>query len=188
MTRLAAWVRRRPFPCYYAAAAAATLAWAAVFHLDFGAAVVADESPGDVRYSLSGGVLSVFGEDGRRLYEIRTGRLDHEDGSDHLGFDESDMRYQTDGGMMLITSGEGRFFPGDEALVFDERVRVRRMSEGRVAEELETQALTVVANEQRAHGDEYAVIRRRGSVISGDGVEIDLESGKLKLLNNVRMK
>lgn len=183
------WARERPFACYYAAVLVATLGWVLVFHIEIGGAS-ADyaRAMADKQHVLSDGVFSVFDKRGRALYDIEVDRMHYTPNDERFGFETADVRYATDGGDVLIRSQTGYFRLRDEVLVFDDKVRVRRMQDGRLQEEMRTSALTILAAEKVARSDEFAEIERGDSVITGTGVEINLESGKLKLLSNVRLK
>lgn len=186
---MGAGVRRRLLAYYYAGALVVTLGCALALAFNFGGASVAEESSASASHLLSGGHLSVFDAQGKRLYEVRSDRVDHAGDSEYLNFNNTKMVYETERGRMRIHSGEGRFLPREELVMFDGEVHVKRMDDdGRVAEELVTRALTVRTRDNIAQGVERAEIRRDGRVIAGEGVEIDLENGKLKLLNNVRMQ
>ena len=188
MERLIARVRQHLFVYYYAAAFVATLGWILFFNIEFSAAATPSGFPDTKQHVLSDGVFSVFDERGKPLYNIKVNNVNYLPDGEEFGFNATDIRYETDSGHLAIRSNTGRFILHNEALVFDDKVRVRRMVGGRMQEELNTSALTVMSKENIARSDEYAEIKRGGGVITGTGIEINLVNGNLKLLKNVRLK
>lgn len=131
--------------------------------------------------------LSVFDSQGRLRHVMEARQVDYLPDSNQFQFSATKIAFETARGRVLIASDTGRFLPEDTVFILDDEVLVQRMVGDRVGEALTTSALTVLTEEKIAHSGAHAKIKQGARVLTGEGVEINLEDGKIRLLKNVRM-
>ena len=182
--------RQYAFVFYYLAVLAATLALPAFFHFHVKDAGDRGQSEAPAEQDLlSNGELNVYGAADKLLYRARIRQARYSPDEEHFSFTQLRMTYHTGTGKLLVNSGQGRVYDQGATIVFDDEVNLKRSSsDDKVMQEMTTRNLTLDVEQRAAHGKEAAAIRHGKHRIVGTGVRIDLNTGRIKLLEDVRTR
>lgn len=181
-------IRHHMFLLYYVSVLAATAILFAIFY--FGADRFGADNPAQIageQDMLSNGELMVYDDVGSLLYRAHTQQATYSPLEEYIGFAGSRMTYHTDTGRLLIDSGRGRIFDQGATVVFTDKVRLKRMSsENSVVEDMITRNLTLDIEQRVVYGEDAAEINYGKHRVTGTGVRIDLSTGKIKLLKDIK--
>ena len=130
---------------------------------------------------------SVFSAQGDRLYHLESDRLDYF--SDQTFLKPLQVVYQSDDGKeIMLRSQSGRMLHGGDFVNLEGEVEIEYFSAaGNRIESAHTSDVGIDVKKQLAQTSAYAVIKRSDHTVSGDGLEVDIEKGTMRLLNNVKV-
>lgn len=133
--------------------------------------------------------LSFFSPQGRQLYYLESGTLSYFTEQKHMQVRPLQIVYATPEGVTVtLDSDAGQTL--EEGLVIELQGNVFiRKSESSDApmQTAETSYLTIDTQKQIATTDKPATLKLGDHVLSGTGMEVDLNSGKMRLLKDIRM-
>ena len=136
---------------------------------------------------LSGVQLAFFSPQGKRIYHLEADVLSYHGVEKTMQLQTMQLTYTTpDASLVILTSENGQVLEEGVIVELQGDVHIRKPSTDETADETaETRNLTIDTRQEIANTQEHAKIYRGDKVISGDGMEINLNSGTIRLLSNV---
>ncbi|MDY0072142.1 MAG: LPS export ABC transporter periplasmic protein LptC [Thauera sp.] len=127
-------------------------------------------------------------EDGRPSYELHARSLSHFPDRDVIVLEAPSLSLHKGERDTFITAARGEVLPGGEQVELIDEVRIRRpQTADSPALELDTAALTIWPDEQRAHSTQPVELRREHSRATALGMRADNLFGNFELIDQVRV-
>ena len=130
-----------------------------------------------------------FSPQGERLYYLESDTLSYFTERENMHLEPLKVVYTTpDDVQITLTSEVGRVLSDGAVVELEGNVHINKfVSESGVKQEAETDYLYVDTTKQIASTEKPAVIQWGNRIFSGTGMEIDLNNGKMRLLENVKV-
>lgn len=157
-----------------------------------GKTIATDASPPEI-YSKDGELsdvkLSFFSPQGRQLYYLESGTLSYFTEQKHTRVRPLQIVYTTPEGVTVtLNSDAGQTLEEGLVIELQGNVFVRKSeSPDAPMQTAQTSYLTIDTRNQIATTDKPATLKLGDQTLNGTGMEIDLNSGKMRLLEDVRM-
>ncbi|MGU9977297.1 MAG: LPS export ABC transporter periplasmic protein LptC [Candidatus Oxydemutatoraceae bacterium WSBS_2016_MAG_OTU14] len=131
----------------------------------------------------------LFDSGGKRIYHIESNLLNHQVSGASFSSGNVNLHYLTEGGKLLIQADEAEMYDEGRFVKLKGAVQIEHFTkEHSLRETVITEDVLINTKTQRAVTVAPAEVTKGKQIVNGEGLEINLITGKIKLLKNVRIR
>ena len=134
---------------------------------------------------------TLFSPQGKKLYLLKSDKLHYSGDRNEASSGRLHLVYTTSNDTrVILTSTSGKILNDGDIIELGGEVIIHHFSSDKkeIYESVNTQDLIINVATEKAQTDAHTVIKQNNQTLKGDGLEVDLYQGKMKLLRNVKVQ
>ena len=159
-----------------------------LYRLDLASSVPDQAAPNAPNYYMEDFTTTSMDENGDPDYKLSAVYMAHYPDNDTTEVLKPNMEFYRSGKSPLhVIADKGWLTAGNEVVLLTGNVQfMEQDAAGDIVLQINTEKARILLNQNYAETDDYARIRTRRTSITGTGMQVNFDEGKLKVLNDVR--